>query len=483
MFMPRRAISLSVVATLLFTSVLYATHPSAARAVTTPGFTVTENSPLRPVPAAYDGFAIDPANLCSVVMLAQTDPAFVQLFKNLGPGTFRVGGNTGDKNASWSVTANASCAWKALIVTPGLVDSFFSFAESVGYRVMWQVPLLNNQPISDAQEAAYVATMPDLYSIEIGNEPNYYAASTTNYQTYINDWDSVYQDYVTDGGLAPITGPATTTTASFYTTPFLSQNSADLAAVTGHFYVGSSAKPHTCTDLLSVGSIEKQTAAGVASAAPLYLPFIMNETNSYSGGGTRGVSNAFCSGLWAADYTLIGLSAGVQGMYLQGVDNFQKGNSGGAIQYYTPINLDGTPAPEYYGLLFYNQMTAAGGNTVAVNPTGTTTGVDAYAVASGSGLKLALLNRNAGAETLALNTADGYTAATYITLSAPALNALSGVTLGGRSVATDGTWGADPLAETPLSLNGVSTTISVPADSAVIVSYTNSGGGTGTTRR
>jgi hypothetical protein len=95
---------------------------------------ISEAIRLHQVPRAYLGFSIESANLCYVVHLAQTDPAFVRLFRDVGPGTFRVGGNTGDVLASWSATApSPTCAWNGLVVTPSLVTQFFAFARSVGY--------------------------------------------------------------------------------------------------------------------------------------------------------------------------------------------------------------------------------------------------------------------------------------------------------------------------------------------------------------
>ena len=114
---------------------------------------------------------------------------------------------------------------------------------------MWQVPLGNNNPAEDAAEAAYVSTMPDLQSIEIGNEPNYYTAATTNYQTFINNWDTTYQDYLADGGTAPLSGPGVTSYQSFYLTPFLTQDSADITALTEHYYMGKAESSRTCSDL------------------------------------------------------------------------------------------------------------------------------------------------------------------------------------------------------------------------------------------
>ena len=430
--------------------------------------TVYDTKPLRAVPQRYIGFSIDPANLCYVVQLAQTTPAFVQLFRNLGPGTFRIGGNTGDKNASWSSTApSPTCRWNRLVMTPGLVRSFFAFAQQVGYRVIWQVPLNNGEPRQDAAEAAYVSTMPDLYSIEIGNEPNYYYDASTDYQTYIDDWATTYRDYIADDGEAPVTGPAATVSATFYINPFLDQHATDVIADTGHWYAGTALSNPTCSTLLQSTS-RAGTAAGVAIASTHGLPFIMNETNTYTSYGMSGVSNAYCSALWAADYTLNGLAVGASGMYFHGTADYPPGNSHGQVQYYTPITQDGTPAPEYYGMLFYYEVAQAGGSQVAASIAHVTS-VDAYAVAGSDGkLRVALVNRGSTTTPIVITTARRYGRATEISLTAPALDSLSGVRLGKASVASDGTWTPVPKA---VVVSGKRSTVTVPAYVSTVVTY------------
>lgn len=440
---------------------------------TAPTVTVSERNIINPVHARYAGFSIEPANLCYVISLARSDPAFVQLFRNIGPGVFRVGGNTGDVRASWSVTGAASCNWKADVVTPALVDSFFAFARSVGYRVMWQVPLGNHKPAEDAAEAAYVSGKPGLYSIEIGNEPNDYFQAAAIYQVYINDWNTVYHDYRTDGGTAPVTGPAVSTYPYFYAGPFLAQDSPDVTALTEHYYEGAATSTLNCGDLISVpGKFRTAIRTDIALANSRGLPFIMNETNTFSGIGVPGVSNAFCSALWAADYMLYGAMNGVQGMYFHGTANYPLGNSGGQTQYYTPINYGGTPEPEYYGMLFYHEMTHAGGRLVTT-ATVNTTNFDAYAVVgSDSQLRVALINRGSAASTVAIQTGSSYAKADEISLAAPSVTSLIGVTLGGSSVAAGGTWAPSPR---PVTVSGTTSTITVPADSGVIVTYLRGG--------
>ena len=433
-----------------------------------PTVRISEATVLHPVPHAYLGFSIEPANLCHVVQLAQTDPAFVQLFRDVGPGIFRVGGNTGDGRASWSTTATSpACVWNGLVVTPSLVTQFFAFARSVGYKVAWQAPLGNSQYAMDAAEAAYVSKMPGAVSVDFGNEPNKYPNARTEYLTYIADWDTVYRDYLADGGTAPVTGPSTAARYTWYITPFLRQEASHLAALTAHWYAGPADTHPTCLGLLAAAGT---TAAAivVSQASAFGLPGVINETNTYYGQGMPGVSNAYCSALWAADQTMNGLAAGLQGMYFHGTANYAPGNSLGLSQYYTPINEDGTPAPEFYGLLFWQQMASAGGSQVMVR-TQNATGLDAYAVTGSDGrLRLALVNRGSTSITVAVQTSLAYTKASEISLTGPSLSSLSGITLGDTAVAADGTW--TPHLQ-PVIVNGTSSTITVPAYTGMITTY------------
>jgi hypothetical protein len=473
--MGRRGLSWPVLAALTaFLTVTLGTTPGGSAVAGTgrsaggPVVLISEVTRLHPVPSAYLGFSIESANLCYVVHLAQTDPAFVQLFRDVGRGMFRVGGNTGDGLASWSATApSPTCAWNGLVVTPSLVTQFFAFARLVGYQVRWQAPLGNGKYAMDAAEAAYVSTMRGVTSVDFGNEPNKYPNARTAYGTYIADWNTVYQDYRADGGTAPATGPSTAVRYTWYITPFLSKDASRLAALTVHWYNGPANTSPTCQDLLAdPGS----TVASVVSQASAFgLPGIINETNTYYGQGMPGVSNAYCSALWAADQTMNGLAAGLQGMYFHGTADYPSGNSLGKYQYYTPINQDGTPAPEYYGLLFWHAMAQAGGSLVKAQAKNAA-GLDAYAVTGSDGrLRLALINRTSTSVTLTSQTEHAYKNASEISLTAPALNSLSGTTLGGTTVAADGTWTPHPQ---PVTVNGNSATIKVPAYTGVIVTYT-----------
>jgi hypothetical protein len=449
-------------------------EPAASSASAGPiTVTVSATTILRAVPDRYLGFSIEAASLCDMMRLAHTNRGFVQLFRDLGPGLFRVGAITGDVSASWSTSSAPMCSWKRTVLTPGLVTDFFRFARSVGYQVMWQVPLGNGKLSEDAAEAAYAASLPGIYSIEIGNEPNFYPNVVTQYQLYINEWQQVYTRYMSLGGRVGVSGPSTTLRLHVqYFDHFVQEKAGKLLALTQHYYqADTSLDPHlTCLTLLQLQGTPANLAKMASLATSYNLPLILNETNNYLHYGTPNVSNAYCSALWAAYYLLTGLHDGILGIDLHGVPNFPPGNTSGKLEYFAPIDQSGRPAPEYYGLLFYHAVTHAGGSEVAVSTTRATS-LDAFAVAGSDGkLRVALLNRAAAPVPVTLQTDSAYARAGEISLTAPSLSSLSGVTLGGASVAPDGTWAPRPR---PVALHGHRATVLVPPYEAIVVTLSH----------
>lgn len=87
-----------------------------------------------------------------------------------------------------------------------------------------------------------------------------------------------------------------------------------------------------------------------ATAVSKGLPYRMTEGNSCFGGGKPGVSNAYASALWGADYLLTCASAGFAGVNLHG----------GGDGFYTPIavgpGLATEMRPLYYGMQLADQF-------------------------------------------------------------------------------------------------------------------------------
>lgn len=76
-------------------------------------------------------------------------------------------------------------------------------------------------------------------------------------------------------------------------------------------------------DLVNKANIRSNLAPYAASAHSAQragIPFVLGETNSFSGHGSPGVSNAAAQALWMIDYSLQAASIGVTGLYFhQGV--------------------------------------------------------------------------------------------------------------------------------------------------------------------
>jgi len=186
------------------------------------------------------------------------------------------------------------------------------------------------------------------------------------------------------------------------------------------------------------------------------------------------MSDAFASSLWAADYMLYLAHAGCVGVNLHGGGTKQiRAALGGHLpgesvatrpdaaasgSFYTPIAGDVTQGfsarPIFYGMMLANHF--AGADIIAndLDPQGAN--AVAYAANTSDGITVAVLNKDAAhdlqVEVSIDRTAPGTLAApgpqTHMKhariwrLSGSALDATSGVTLGGAQVAADGTWSA-----------------------------------------
>ena len=98
----------------------------------------------------------------------------------------------------------------------------------------------------------------------------------------------------------------------------------------------------------------------------------------------------------------------------------------------------------------------------------------AYAVEHADGTMTVALDNfqdpaSYGATTVQLDLPASYTSGEEVALTASGLSATSGITLGGQTVASDGTLAAPT--ETPVSVDGDTVTVSVPAGSAELLTF------------
>jgi hypothetical protein len=446
-------------------------HTSASQTVTPAVVTVSldPRAATVNVPSDFEGFGIEAGNVCAMVRLFASDPAFARLFTNLGPGTIRVGGNSLE-GVQWSPDGSASCSTGHSVFTRTLLDQFFAFARAAGWKVTWGLPLRTFDPATYADEGTYALASGSnsILSLEFGNEPDNYGLP---FSTYLGEWQAYDAALQPKVAALPLSGPGTAGTA--WIPDYLEAEAGRTLFVTAHFYITCASSHPTIADLLSPHSIAVEVATfdRIAAAAHAHgLGYAVNEANNYCLGGMPGVSDVFASALWGADFLFTALEQGAARVNLEGVPNDAQGNWPPHLNYYSPINRDGSVAPLYYAMLLFHAA-AAGGKVVSVSLTTGGANVSAHGVLGGDGrLRVILINKElARPATIGITTTVPYHTADALWLQAPSLGAMTGVTLGSSQVAVDGNW--SPSQMPTIAVSGTYSTIMMPAGSAVVVTY------------
>lgn len=453
---------------------LCAAGPPASNAASKPAsttITVQPGTTGSPLPAGFTGLSFEASTLAK----NQFSPGqLVPYLKTIGgSGVLRIGGNSSDKTF-WTSTGEKPPPWSEGTITPASLQGLAAVAKASGWKVILGVNLKHKDPARAADEAKHAQQVlgSELLAIEIGNEPNYYYTSES---TYFGDFES-YVAAITKG--APgvrLTGPDPGHNHPAFLAAFATSESGhpDIVDVTDHHYPLSACNGNKTTipELLSTDSVQNETAAAesvVNAGKQLNIPPAMTETNSVTCGGTAGVSDVFASSLWALDYGLL--------LARDGVVNAEYHGQLSGCGAYSPLCSAGTglaAQPVFYGML---ALTLVGnGSFVSVtNPD--SANVRAYAVANGSHLTVALDDvqnpASNGSTVVSLNLGATFHQGRQTLLSTSSssgLSATTGITLGGHTVASDGSF-PQPTT-TPVSVSGQSATIRVKAGSAAIIQF------------
>jgi len=414
---------------------------------------------------------------------ALTSGNLAQYLKTLGPGVMRFGGNFVD-TTFWTAKGEKAPSWAVTTLTPADLTRLKQLAQASGWKVILGVNLKHPDPARAADEAAHAKSIlgAALMAIEIGNEPNYYpgyspAKLWSDYQRYRK---AINQAAPGVGLVGPETGSAPAAVTYLQDFAKREQGNVDLFALTTHFYPACARNTTvTIADLLSPAFHDKIKARAqilVDAAGPLKIPAIMDEANSVSCEGEDGVSDVYASSLWAVDDELLIASMGIRGEYFHSAIA-KCGAPKPFYKAYTPFcapsDADAAAGrlraqPEYYGLLMLQQVGTGTFVPLANSDTGT---LRAYAVRNGTRLRLVLDNlqdpASNGNRTVTVHLGAAYTQGDFLRLTGPALNAKSGISLGGHTVGLDGTFaGTD---KTPLTVSGSTLTLSLPPGTATLV--------------
>jgi hypothetical protein len=247
--------------------------------------------------------------------------------------------------------------------------------------------------------------------------------------------------------------------------------------LTGHHYPLGCAQqpPPSIVRLLSKRIDAKEVASlhrYVAIANSSATPFRLDETNSVSCGGVAGISDTFASALWAAGFLPKVMSAGAVGFDMHGNPARCDG--------YTPVCAPDADTlaegalvaqPVWYVLLMLHGL--AGDRplpaTVGLSSRSINVRVAAFASPTG-GLDWVLVDDDppgARPVTARLRVGTRLARASVLSLNGESPAAVSGVSLGGREVGTDGHWTAGRLPTVGVRA-GVATLQLAPSSAALV---------------
>jgi hypothetical protein len=208
------------------------------------------------------------------------------------------------------------------------------------------------------------------------------------------------------------------------------------------------------------------------------IPFRLDEANSVSCGGQAGISNTFASALWATDYISQAMVAGVAGINLEGNPDTCLG--------YSPVCATG-PAhiargaliaqPIWYALLLARALIGDRPLHTSVSAPKTANLVVRTLLARDGSLHFVIVDDDplgSPAAAVSLHVRSRFGAAAILALRASSPEATSGVTLGGRAVAGDGSW-RRPSGLGPIPASGGEITVTIPPSSAALVSVAPDG--------
>ena len=437
---------------------------------------VDESIPGMAIPADFLGLSYE-KNVLALEHFNPSNTALVNLLRLLGNGVLRLGGNYVE-STTWVPDGPKKITENEGIIGRKELEDMFGFARACRWSVIHGLNLGANNPELAAEEARVAQTIggDSLLAFEIGNEPELYPHRDlrpkeydyANYELEVAAYRVAMRRVL---GRVPLAGPATTSKMPWLKR-FLKDYQSDVVVTTRHNYPLAA----SCTDPTDprFGSVKNLLSPETAAAWQKLLgehqqvateagvPFRVGECGSASSGGSPGVSDTFASALWCADYLFDIAILGVAGVNFHGSFNCRGYTSFCATKkggYHVHGN--------YYGMLFFRQ--AAQGHVLPVKSLNAGVNLTCHAVRGIDGvLRVALINKDLEKSAqVSIKVGNRVDPAGVMRLSAPALSAKSGITLGGAEVSLDGEWA--PLSDETIPVREGEITVDVPVASAALV--------------
>ena len=351
------------------------TTPRAHSRYPTVSVTVGQRAVSQPLASGFLGLSLE---YTAVTPYTGTDPraidpVLIQLIRNLAPGqrpVLRIGGNSTD--VTWFPARAEPPPFNArYALSERWLRSTAALASALNARLIMGLNLDGRRARAAANEArAFLERIgrSHIESFEIGNEPDEYRQpyTLTDYVEQFTRWRHAL------GRGAPVTGPAYAT-LNWSLARFI-DSQPGLRLVTVHRYpLRACLTNPTAPGYPTIASLlSDQASAGFARTLAPYVAvahrhrvaFRLDELNSASCSGKRGVSDTFASALWMLD-TLFNLARiGVDGVNVHTLP-------GAAYQPFalrhTRSGWQATVYPEYYAMLMFAQACPPGARLLRVS--------------------------------------------------------------------------------------------------------------------
>jgi hypothetical protein len=447
----------------------------------------------RAIPPGFVGLSIEFPGLSAYAGddPAAPNPILLQLIRNLAPGqqpVLRIGGDSTDWTW-WPIPGISKPRGIRFTLSQRWLAISRALTQALDARLILGINLEADSGRVAAGEAQALLDgfgRSSVQALELGNEPELYSAfawykTATGrrvlgrpkgwaYPAFARDFSSIARSLPR----VPLAGPSVGSPQwSPNLGPFL-RATPRVALATLHRYPlkRCTASTHlTAGQLLSDASakgLADGVARSVATARARGIPLRIDEMNSISCGGQRGLSDTYASALWALDALYEMARVGVDGVNIHTAPNrvnelfsFHHSSSG----------WEGSVNPLYYGMLTFAQAAPAGSRLLPVS--GQVPGpVRVWATRATDGtVRAVLINDGPRSQTIKLRLPGNATTASLELLQAPSVTAKSAITLADQSFGGQTTTGLlAGTANTPMltAVAGVYT-VTLPGASAALL--------------
>ena len=409
---------------------------------------VHTDEPLATIAPDFIGLGFEVSSVARLGVMNRAARVHVELIRTLSRhGIIRIGGNSSDY-AHYAAREPAVASAYGTVINDAVLKDLGSFLDATGWNLIWGFNLGRGSEAEALAEAAAVLPIAGhrLGACEIGNEPDLFVNAKHRAQYSYEAWLAEYRRYKSalrarHPGI-PLAGPDAAGNTD-WVTRFAADEGTDAVVLTAHYYREHQNDTSTIEKLLAVDpKLQGRMDQWHAASQSCGRPYRICEVNSFSGGGRPGVSDTMAGALWVLDFMYTLAANGCSGVNMEtGMNHLDFMSS------YSPIADDEhghfVARPEYYGMLAFSL--GGKGKLLQTDVATQAPEIRVYATRSDDGaLAITLINKGAAEHSAQLQIAGptGGRHASIGRLTAPSVDAKTGVTLGGAVVTPQGTWKA-----------------------------------------